>query len=673
MMKMTNNILFFIMLSCILVACQHEDSHIVKLQTERGQVEDSIGNGHDVYAFRQIDKYMNETNDSNIYYLWLATRNKAFYAKMMVDSMIVVNRRIGDYLQRNSKEKSRTIDMLRTEWYLSKGVFLTAILGRPDSGLVYNQKATAILRKYNDNKEQLLTSLTNTADYYRQMGKLDFSADAYLQALALADSMQTNRNARIVVELGISTAYSFMGDYDNSNYWWNRVEKKVDSMLYDDQFIFYNNRGNDLYFQHRYREAMPYFEKAVEVVKGREQKEWDYYTALANMGENYVCLGKVKEAKQALDEADSFFRKVGFSVGLYYTTTSYMGLALLEDKPQVALNLVKNSTTPEHMIPQAIMQRLKQEERVMTVVGNYQQAYDIRTRMDNIRDSIQAVNMSMRMNANLLQFKHDKQLAEQQHIIDQQRMVSIIAWALCVVALLAIAILVALIFLQRKRNQLREMAEQQRFIKLRMENARNRISPHFIYNALNHELLAQLKGKEVNLYSLTQLLRRGVTQANNLETTLKEELEFVNYYVGVEGQQMGKDFLYNVIIEPSLDISKVKLPSMAVQIFVENAIKHGLRAMPQRENKYRQLCVKISRCNNHFTLIEVMDNGLGLSTDSSNTTQTGMRIIRQTIQILNDKNKEHITFGIENSSVLENNHTGCRSWIMIPDEYDYTL
>ena len=112
---------------------------------------------------------------------------------------------------------------------------------------------------------------------------------------------------------------------------------------------------------------------------------------------------------------------------------------------------------------------------------------------------------------------------------------------------------------------------------------------------------------------------------------------------------------------------------MAIQIFVENAIKHGLRAMPQRENKYRQLCVKISRCDNHYTLVEVIDNGLGLPSDSSNTTQTGMRIIRQTIQILNDKNKEYISFGIENCSVLENNHTGCRSWIMIPDEYDYTL
>ena len=673
-MKKYNISLFLLsFVSCLFFSCSRENSRFEKLQKQRVLVEDSIGNGHEVYAFKQIDKYMAEASDSTTYYLWLSTRNKAFYAKMLADSMLVADKRICAYLERNSKAKGKPVDMLRAEWLMARGVLQAALMGRPDSGLVYNQRATAIIRMYNDNHEQLLTALTNTADYYRQMGQLDLSADAYLQALALADSMKTNRNALGVVELGIATAYTYMGDYDNSGYWWKQIEKKVGRMLHDDQFIFYNNRGNDLYFQRRYGEAMPYFKKAVELVKDRPQKEWDYYTALANMGENYVCLGKRDEARKALDEAEAFFKKVGFGVGLYYTATSYMGLAMLEGKPSEALELIKNSATPDHMIPTAVMLRLQQEERVMTVTGNYRMAYDIHKRMDGIKDSIQATNIRMRMNANLLQFKHDKQLAEQQHVIDQQRIITITAWALCFVALLVVGILVALIFLQRKRNQLRELAEQQKVIKLRMENARNRISPHFIYNALNHELLSQLKGKEVNLYALTQLLRRGVTQANNLVTTLKEEMEFVNYYVGIEGQQMGDDFEYDVAVDSSVDIDKVSLPSMAVQIFAENAIKHGLRTMKPRSGVKRRLSIRISRCKEAFTQIEVIDNGLGLGANSTDSTHTGMRIIRQTIQILNDRNKEKISFGVENCCILEENHTGCRSWITIPDDYNYTL
>ena len=675
MMKYNNIYILLISLVCLLFSCTNENTRLGILQAERRSIEDTIANGHDSYALQRIEEYMNKATDSTEYYLWLSTRNKAFYKNMLADSMLVVDRRLQSFLNRYEDIHNEAMDLLRAEWLLSKGVMQTTFMSRPDLALDYNIKATSILRRYDDNKELLLTALTNTADYYRQIGKLDFSADAYLQALALADSLPTNSNARIVVELGIATAYSFMADYDNGNYWWQRLETKVDSMRYDDQFIFYNNRGNDLYFQQRYKEAMPYFEKAVALTQNKPQKEWDYYTALANLGEIYVCLGKPKEARKAIDDADNFFKKVGFTIGCYYTTTSYIGLALLEGKTGEALRMISNSRTLDHMIPAAVMQRLQKEEQAMSLVGDFRKAYTIRKQVETIRDSIQTANMKMRMNANLLKYQHDKRLAEQLHIIDQQRIITITAWGLLSGTLMVVAILIVLIMLQRKRNQLQKIADREQLIKLRMENARNRISPHFIYNALNHELLAQMKGGEVNLNSLTQLIRRGVAQANNLETTLKEELEFVDYYVAIEGAQMGDDFCYTTDISMDVDTEKVHLPSMMVQIFVENAIKHGLRAMPKRQDAKRQLLIRISRCANSSTKIEVIDNGLGLNeiNSSNSSTRTGMRIVSQTIQILNDKNKYHIAFGMANSSVLEPDHTGCCSWIMIPDAFDYTL
>ena len=659
-------------LCCLLLACGDSEMHFNELQKQRLIVEDSIGNGHDAYAFRETDKFMREAHDSTTYYLWLSTRNKAFYTKMMADSMLMVGHRIEAYLKRNEKKDDKPTTILRAEWLMSQGVIETAFMGRPDLGLNYNKQATTLIRKYKGNNELLLSALTNTADYYRQMGKLDLSADAYIQALSLADSMQDNRNAPIVVELGIATAYSFMADYDNSEHWWKRIEAKADSMLYDDQFIFYNNRGNDLYFQRKYKEAMPYFEKAVQLVRGKQQKQWDYYTALANMGENYVCLGQIDKGRLALNEADAFFKQVGFDIGTYYTTTSYIKLALLEDKPNVAINIIKQATQPEPVIPTAVMQRLETVEKAMCATGNYHEAYTIHKRLDNIRDSVQAENARMRMNTNLLRFKHDKQLA-QQHTIDQQRIISLTAWGLCAVALLAIAVLATLFRLQRKKSQLREMEEREKLVKLRMENARNRISPHFVYNALNHELLAQIKGQKIDLYSLTQLLRRGISQASNLETTLKEEMEFVDYYIGIEGRQMGDDFSYVTYIDPDVDIAAVRLPAMVVQIFVENAIKHGLRAMAPREAAQRMLHIRISRSNEQQTMVEVIDNGLGLAASGKDSTHIGMRIVRQTIQILNDRNKHNITFGIENCSTLEAGHTGCRSWIAIPDDYNYNI
>lgn len=54
----------------------------------------------------------------------------------------------------------------------------------------------------------------------------------------------------------------------------------------------------------------------------------------------------------------------------------------------------------------------------------------------------------------------------------------------------------------------------------------------------------------------------------------------------------------------------------------------------------------------------------------SKSENTGMRTIRQTIQILNDYNHEKITFGIDNNPKPD---SGCTSWIYLPDNYKYEI
>ena len=42
-------------------------------------------------------------------------------------------------------------------------------------------------------------------------------------------------------------------------------------------------------------------------------------------------------------------------------------------------------------------------------------------------------------------------------------------------------------------DKFNELQTRQQIVVMRMENIRNRITPHFIYNALNHEVLAQME------------------------------------------------------------------------------------------------------------------------------------------------------------------------------------
>jgi sensor histidine kinase YesM len=190
----------------------------------------------------------------------------------------------------------------------------------------------------------------------------------------------------------------------------------------------------------------------------------------------------------------------------------------------------------------------------------------------------------------------------QQQEIERQQMRAQQAWALFTVAILIVVVLIVLYQLRRRKHRLQEMTTQQQMIILRMENIRNRITPHFIYNALSHEMLEQMEGRAVDLNALTQLLRRGVDQADMLETSLSEELHFVDYYVEIESRQMGDHLDYKKVIHKDVNSDKVCLPAMTIQIFVENAIKHGL----QRQGG--ELTIRASR-QDECTLIEVIDNG----------------------------------------------------------------
>ena len=583
---------------------------------------------------------------------------KMWYGQMQGDSMKVKSEQVAHFLQQHEDDQSSPMRRLRAEWLKAKGVWYGAIKGMPDSALVYTDRAIAEMNGLSGVDELRILAMANRADFYRQLGQLDYSVDGYLLALETADSTGLGEEMKIPLLLGVSTAYTFMGDYQNSAVWWKKTGELVNQMEKRDQFIYYNELGNNHYFQEQYVGALDCFNKAASLVKDDKHRQWDYYTALTNLGEIHVCLGQADSARVIIAQVDSFFRKVDFPPILYYIETEKIKLALLDGRTQQALQMVNHCEFPTISIPAGKLLRLKAVEQVMRQTGNYQRAYEAHQEWHALNDSIQNANVRMQMSSRMLQYEHDKQLLEQQRTIDNERMKVRLAWAFCAVALLAIGLLSVLIWLWRKRQKMHDMEVRQQIVGMRMENTRNRITPHFIYNALTHEMLAQMEGRKVDLSALTQLLRRGVEQADMLETTLEEELTFVDYYVDIERQQMPVTLFYQKELDSDVNPQAVLLPAMTIQIFVENAIKHGLK------RQGGMLTIRASRQDN-ATLVEVLDNGQGL--DSSYQEHTGMKVVRQTIQMLNEHNHQQITFGIGNLK------QGCRSWLLLPDDYNYNI
>ena len=64
---------------------------------------------------------------------------------------------------------------------------------------------------------------------------------------------------------------------------------------------------------------------------------------------------------------------------------------------------------------------------------------------------------------------------------------------------------------------------------------------------------------------------------------------------------------YNIVVDQALQQEKIKVPSLFIQPYVENAIKHGL--LHKRDSRILQINFKSIK--NNSLVCEIIDNGIG--------------------------------------------------------------
>lgn len=308
-------------------------------------------------------------------------------------------------------------------------------------------------------------------------------------------------------------------------------------------------------------------------------------------------------------------------------------------------------------------------------VGDYKHAYHYLKENHRIDDSIRNERVKMRAAEIELKYTQDSTLMKKEISIREkenqvlqlhQLMYGIVGGCFLLIAV------VSAVILYRKRQRDREQWRMQNAMtSLRLENVRNRISPHFIFNVLNREMNLHKGDKESqNLIGLTKLIRRNLELTDCLAVSLADELDFVDTYVKLERQSLGSEFEYRLDLAEQLDLQEMKVPSMLLQIPVENAIKHGLRL---KEGK-RLLLIQVHKLENNQVEIVICDNGGGYrKTSVSYGTGTGMKVITQTIQLLNMYNSRPILMKINNVLIGEEKEMGCEVRFVVPLDYSYQL
>ena len=109
-----------------------------------------------------------------------------------------------------------------------------------------------------------------------------------------------------------------------------------------------------------------------------------------------------------------------------------------------------------------------------------------------------------------------------------------------------------------------------------------KLAPHFIFNTLN-TLHAQIdqdpRAAQATTEHLAQLFRQVIAASDRPTIPLKEELAFVEAYLGIERARLGDRLRVTVEVPEALETAQV--PPLALQVLVENAIKHGVAPLEQ--------------------------------------------------------------------------------------------
>jgi sensor histidine kinase YesM len=110
-----------------------------------------------------------------------------------------------------------------------------------------------------------------------------------------------------------------------------------------------------------------------------------------------------------------------------------------------------------------------------------------------------------------------------------------------------------------------------------LENLKSQLNPHFLFNSLNSIKSLTLSNvflAREAIIELAELLRTSLDFKNVPEIFLYQEIELVEKYLMLEKIRFEERLNYSV--DMSSEVLSVKIPPMAIQLLVENAIKHGI-------------------------------------------------------------------------------------------------
>ena len=568
-----------------------------------------------------------------------------------------------------------------------QGVLLQAV-GKREPARTYYIKAYRELMKL-DHHNDAIDICINIADASRQLGKLADASSWYRRANFLADSLNLHE-AQNSILAGLGQVYNDLRNYQLAHFYFRKAERQYPPRNPKDAHFFYNSWGNVYSSQEKPAEALKCFLKAQ---KATLQMGQPFMTAVvdANLGQTYLELNRLDSAQKYLANTTKFFFvQPNMQNDLqFYIDGLNAALALKQNRLDKASAILSKPYDLSKMSPNYLYLYHKGWADLYERKGQFAKALQYQKLMKQYDDSLRNATMVSNVQENELRFKQDTAIVRRDLTLQstQAEAKSSRLILLLVIGLLVVGVLALVVFYRYKslRHKHQHREEMNRMMALKMENVRNRFSPHFVFNVLNIFISNLPKGVNVKpLRLLIQVLRANLLTCDQVAVSLEDELQMVMSYSSLRHETNPWLPMPRFDIAKEVDMT-LMLPSMILQIPVENALKHAFVGMEESGEK-PQLDVKIW-IEDGMLRIDVIDNGCGgvgavagMGTRKANaaaSTGTGLRILNSTIEMLNAGNARKLYFRMQSRAGAadggSDRQKGMCVSIGVPCEYDYSV
>lgn len=613
------------------------------------------------HAPEMIRHGLENATDSLDYYDWLLRHLRYRVLRGGPDTSFTHWRQTYGYLLK--QEQTPRVNGMMAFLFNTQGSYYQKLHYKPEKAIKAFENAYEKLID-SDCKHKMPDVCANLGDAYVFANDMPHAAMWYRRALFIADSLRLPAKDDVTLYMGLGRIYLNLQDFDSALNCYKRADKSFSLMSVNMQLYFLTNYGNYYYYAKDYKKAEAVFRRQKKLLaKNGMQDSYEMYICELNMADVLLNLGQTAEATRLLDRADAYFNKIGDATAIYYCNTIRIGLALKEGNTAKAKSILDKETPPATIDFNLVNIRHRYLLEYFVRKGDYKKAY--LTLEDNVRrnDSLKHNIANMRASEIMMRYSQDSLRLHSKMLLQEKDAHIRTAYLWLYVDILLIAVLVLLLLFGITYYRKRRLKMYMQLMHTQLANVRSRISPHFIFNVLNNRI-ANTNGSDAGeLMTLVKLIRANLNMTGKYYVSMKEELDFVGYYISVERHIIGDDFTYEVNAPSDDELAEIMVPSMFIQILVENSIKHGLK----NRKGAKRICVDITKGETDCT-ITVTDNGTGFDIRNSNpsSTKTGIKVIRNTINIINHENKRKIRLDIKNIDAPDGSVAGCQVTLVLP-------